>query len=99
MQTIILLIILFLLSIFSVLLYYKVKNSKLSKLQSGICPVCGAKPKEFYDETNNTTFKIDVIKARLLKNHGCSGASDIEYRCTQCDMREVHSQANEGCGI
>ncbi len=99
MQTILLLIILFLLSVFSVLLYYKTKNSKLSKLQAGICPVCGAKPKEFYDQTKNTTFKIDVIKAKLLKNHGCSGVREIEYTCTQCDMKEVHSEQNAGCGI
>lgn len=99
MQTIFLLLILFLLSIFSVLLYYKVKKSRLSKLQAGICPVCNAHPKEFYDHTNQTKFTVPVIKARLLKNHGCSGARDIEYKCTQCEMIEVHSEANDGCGI
>ncbi len=99
MQTIFTILILFLIVIFSVLLYLKQKTSRLEKLQNGICPDCGAEPKVFIDKETNTKFTNTPIKARLLKNHGCSGASDIEYRCSECELKEVHSQANRGCGI
>ena len=99
MQTVITLLILFLIAIFSVLLYYKQKNSRLEKLQNGICPDCGAEPKIYLDKETNTTFSNKPISTRLLKNHGCSGTVDIEYRCKMCELKEVHSQSGRGCGL
>ncbi|TLP38497.1 hypothetical protein [Arcobacter arenosus] len=100
MQTIIFLLLTFLIVIFSILLYYKNKHSRVDKLNNGECPTCGAKTKTFYDENTKTTFKQEVINARLLKGGGCSGVNDIEYTCKVCGMKEVYSQSgNSNCGI
>jgi len=93
MQTIIFLLLLFLIVIFSVLLYYKNKHSRVDKLNNGECPSCGEKTRTFYDENVKATFKQEVITARVLKNGGCSGVNDIEYRCKACGLKEVYSQA------
>ena len=92
MQTLIFLLLLFLISVFSILLYLKSKTSRLQKLNHGECPSCGEKTKTFYDDKTGSTFKVEVIKTKLLKNHGCSGVRDIEYSCTNCGLKEVHSQ-------
>lgn len=92
MQTIIFLILTFLITIFSILLYFKNKHSRVDKLNNGECPTCGQKTKMFFDENTNTSFKNEVITTRLLKNHGCSGVSEIEYRCKSCGLKEVYSQ-------
>lgn len=92
MQTLIFLIIAFLMVIFSILLYMKSKTSRVQKLNSGECPSCGERARVFKDEATGTNFKVDVIKARMLKNHGCSGVKDIEYKCSACGLKEVHSQ-------
>ena len=100
MQTLIFLLLVFLIVIFSVLLYYKNKHSRVDKLNKGICPSCGDKAKTFYDDRTRTTFKVDVIKARVLKNHGCSGVTDIEYTCKTCGLKEVYSQnSSSNCSI
>lgn len=99
MQTLVLILILFLISIFSVLLYFKSKNGRLQKLLNGECPTCGAKPKIFTDSKTNTTFRTEVISSRILKNHGCSGALDVEYTCSNCGIKEVHSTPNSSCGM
>ena len=93
MQTIIFLTLIFLIVIFSVLLYFKQKTSRLDTLNSGVCPACGSKTKIILDTDNNTEFKVPVIKQRLLQNHGCSGAIEIEYKCTECGLKEVHTQS------
>jgi RNase P subunit RPR2 len=92
MQTIIFLLILFLISIFSILLYYKNKHSRVDKLNTGECPDCGQKTRVFYDENTKTTFKSEVISTRLLKGKDCSGVKDIEYTCKSCGLKEVYSQ-------
>ena len=92
MQTVVFLLLLFLIVIFSTLLYYKNKHSRVDKLNKGICPSCGDKSKTFYDEKARSTFKVDIISTRVLKNHGCSGVSDIEYTCKTCGLKEVYSQ-------
>ncbi len=100
MQTIIFLLLTFLIVIFSVLLYYKSKHSRVDKLNSGECPSCGEKAKSFYDENTKTYFKQEVITAKMLKGGGCSGVNDIEYRCKACGLKEVYSQSgNSNCGI
>ena len=94
MQTLIFLLITFLIVIFSVLLYFKTKTGRVAKLNSGECPNCGEKLRTFIDQSTNTTFKVEVITTRLLKNHGCSGVMDIEYKCKSCGLKEVHSQSS-----
>lgn len=98
MQTLIFILLSFLFVIFSILLYFKLKTGRKEKLAMGICPVCGAEPKVFKDKFGNT-FKTDVIKSKLLKNHGCSGVIEVEYICNECGNKEVHAHTNGGCGI
>lgn len=92
MQTVIFLLIVFLIVIFSILLYLKQKTSRIDILNSGKCPVCGASTKIILDTENKTQFEVQVLKKRILKNHGCSGAVDIEYSCSDCGLKEVHTQ-------
>lgn len=91
MYTIVSLLILFLIVIFSILLYFKSKKSRQSDLENGICPRCEATAREFIDESTDVKFKTEVINFRVLKNHGCSGISEIEYRCNSCDLKEIHT--------
>lgn len=99
MQTLFLILILFLISIFSVLLYFKTKKSRLDSLNSGECPTCKEKRKIFTDKNTNTTFTQEVITSRVLKNHGCSGVVEIEFTCKNCGLKEVHQISNSGCGL
>ena len=92
MQTLVFLLLLFLIVVFSILLFIKNKHSRLDKLTKGICPTCGAKTKTFYDENTKTTFKSEAITAKVLRNGGCSGVNDIEYNCKVCGLKEVYSQ-------
>ncbi len=91
MQTIIFLTLTFLIVIFSVLQYFKSKNSRLDKLKSGECPDCKQKTKTFFDDNTKTTFTQEVISAKILKGGGCSGVPDIEYRCKACGLKEVYN--------
>jgi C4-type Zn-finger protein len=99
MQTLFLILILFLISIFSVLLYFKTKKSRLDSLNSGECPTCKEKRKTFTDKNTNTTFTQEVITSRVLRNHGCSGVVEIEFTCKNCGLKEVHQISNSGCGL
>ena len=75
------------------MLYLKQKTSRIETLNSGVCPDCGSKTKIILDRENDTEFKIPVITQRLLQNHGCSGALEIEYKCSECGLKEVHTQS------
>ncbi|MDY3200154.1 MAG: hypothetical protein RBQ84_04300 [Arcobacter sp.] len=97
MQTLIFILILFLISIFSVLLYFKTKKSRLDLLNSGECPTCKAKTKTFFDKNTNTTFTSEVINSRILRNHGCSEVVEIEYSCNNCGLKEIHSINSSSC--
>lgn len=100
METLFLLLILFLISIFSTLLYFKSKKSRLNLLNNQECPACGAKQTTFIDKNTNTTFTQDVIESRILKSHGCSGVVEIEYYCKNCGLKEIHSTNSlSSCGI
>ncbi|HIP13022.1 MAG TPA: hypothetical protein EYG97_00995 [Arcobacter sp.] len=99
MYTLISSLILFLISIFSVLLYFKSKKDRQYTLDEGTCPSCGETFKSFKDGATNTTFKVDVIKKRILKNHGCSGIIEIEYKCDSCGLKEVHNSVGQGCSL
>ena len=99
MQTLFIILILFLISIFSVLLYFKTTKGRLDTLNSGECPSCKEKRKTFFDKNTNTTFTSEIITSKVLKNHGCSGVVEIEYSCKSCGLREVHSINSSNCGI
>jgi ssDNA-binding Zn-finger/Zn-ribbon topoisomerase 1 len=100
MYTVLSLLILFLIAVFSVLLFFKLKNSRKTDLANGKCPACGESFKTFKDENTGTVFRTDVIKSRLLKNHGCSGTMEVEYRCSNCGLKEVHTVTHQNnCGI
>ncbi|RXJ85571.1 hypothetical protein [Arcobacter sp. CECT 8985] len=99
MQTLIFLLLSFLFVVFSILLYFKLKNQRISKLNSGECPDCKEKTRTFYDENTRTMFKNEVITKRVLKNHGCSGVVDIEYKCKNCNLKEVHQVPSNSCNM
>jgi len=99
MYTIITLLILFLIVIFSILLYFKSKKSRQADLDNGLCPQCGATAKEFVDNETGVKFQANAIKSRIIKNHGCSGISEIEYRCNSCELKEIHSSIGQGCEV
>lgn len=99
MQAILFILILFLIVIFSILLYFKTKHSRLDKLHRGICPTCGAEPKEFFDHIQNKKFFITAIESKLLTKNGCSGTVDIEYKCKECGQKEVHSESGGRCSL
>jgi hypothetical protein len=99
MYTIIAILLLFLIAVFSILLYFKSKKSRQEKLDTGTCPSCLAEPKSFKDENTGTLFKVDVIKKRVLKSHGCSGVTEFEYVCNNCGLKEVHTSVGQGCSL
>ncbi len=99
MDTFILILILFLGAIFSTLLYFKNRHSRVDKLNAGECPTCKAKSTIFFDKKTNTTFRNEIISSKVLKNHGCSGGVDIEYICKNCGTKEVHQAAGSQCGL
>lgn len=99
MYTTISILILFLISIFTILLYMKNKKSRLADFEQGICPNCHATTKRFKDENTQSTFAISPIESRVLRDGGCSGVSDVEYKCKSCGLKEVHSQIAGRCGI
>jgi len=69
---------------------YFISNSKKSLLfQNGICPFCGAKNSK--EQT--------VISAKILHSHGCSGISDVQFRCIECGEKLVVkiSNSNPSC--
>ncbi len=68
-------------------------------LDSGTCPSCFAEPKSFKDESTGALFKVEPIKKRVLKNHGCSGITEFEYFCTKCGLKEVHTSVGQGCSL
>ena len=98
MHNIVLLLIFFVLIILGILLFLKSKQIRISKLESGICPNCDAKPKQI--NTPSGLINIPVITTKLLKSHGCSGVADIEYYCKECEIKEVHTiPIRKSCGI
>ena len=99
MYTIIATLLLFLIVVFSILLLFKSKKDAQDTLEEGTCPSCNATYRTFKDNSTNTSFKVDVIKKRVLKNHGCSGVTEFEYTCTACGLKEVHNSIAQGCGI
>lgn len=91
MFTIVGILLLFLILFFSTLLFYKLKKTRQYELDSGKCPICGATPKSFKDENTGSLFIVESIKQRILKNHACSGIVEIEYKCNNCGLKEVHN--------
>lgn len=99
MQTLIFLLLTFLIVVFAIMQYFKSKTHRKESLNKGICPSCGAEPVVFEDKVKGTTFVNNPITSRVLKNHGCSGVIEIEYKCKQCGLKEVHSNQSGGCSL
>jgi len=99
LYTIIATLLLFLIVVFSILLLFKSKKDRQDILEDGTCPTCNATYRTFTDAKTNTSFKVDVIKKRLLKNHGCSGVTEYEYSCNSCGIKEVHNSIAQGCSL
>jgi hypothetical protein len=91
MQTLIFLLLLFLMAIFAVPLYLNQKTNRLKKLKNGICPSCGATPTQFFDEVNKVSFSTSAIKTEVLKKNCCGGETEIKYSCIKCGLIEVHT--------
>ncbi len=64
-------------------LYIRHKGEKLTKLQSGICPECGEQ----------------AVHPKSQRGGGCSGTTNITYRCDACGYEEDFNVAGGGCGI
>ena len=99
MYTIIAILLLLLIAIFSILLYFKSKKSRQALLDMGTCPSCHSETRSFKDEATGTLFKVNPIKKTILKNHGCSGIIEYEYNCTNCGLKEVHTSVGQGCSL
>lgn len=98
-QTFIFLLLSFLLVIFSTLLYFKNKTARKESFARGVCPSCGAEPIAIEDSIKGTKVTKKPIKSKVLKNHGCSGVIEIEYNCSNCGVKEVHTHQNGGCSF
>ena len=99
MYTIFGLLILFLIVIFSTLLYFKSKKTRQADLDNGICPACNAQTKSFKDPNTGVIFNVESIKSKILKSHGCSGIKEIEYTCNNCGLKEVHTSVGQNCSL
>jgi len=99
MYTIIGILLLFLISIFSILLFFKSKKSRQVLLDAGTCPLCNATTKSFKDEKTGALFHVEAIKQNVIKKHGCSGIVEIEYVCNNCGLKEVHNSVGRGCSL
>ena len=97
MYTIVGILLLLLISIFSILLFFKSKKSRQVLLDEGTCPSCNTTIKSFKDGNTGALFKVEVIKQKVLKNHGCSGIIEIEYKCNNCGLKEVHNSTGQSC--
>jgi predicted RNA-binding Zn-ribbon protein involved in translation (DUF1610 family) len=98
LNNVILLLALFVVIILSILLFMNIKKKRQEKLVAGICPSCGAEEKVI--KTKDQTLTIAVIDSKVLKSHGCSGVSDVEFRCKECGLKEVHAVPTHcACGI
>ncbi len=64
--------IIILLSVLAYYLYIRHKGAKLQKIEQGICPECGQK----------------TIALKTKKGGGCSGTSNVTYRCENCGYEE-----------
>jgi hypothetical protein len=99
MYTTISILLLFLISVFAILLYMKNKKQRLALLHEGTCPSCHEETKRFKDENTGAIFSVSPIESRILRGGGCSGVSDIEYKCNSCGLKEVHSEVAGRCGL
>jgi len=77
-------IVFLILSILGVVAYYlylKEKGDKLTKIERGMCPQC----------------EKDTIKIKRSKAGGCSGTTNIIYKCDFCGYEEDFN-ISKGCG-
>ena len=57
------------------------------------------KQKLFLTKLQKQLLEQEVIRSKILKNHGCSGVTEIEYRCSACGLKEVHQVSSAGCNL
>jgi len=67
MYTILTILIVFLIVIFSTLLYFNSKKSRQADLDNGVCPRCGATAKEFMDDDIIISYADIVYKKEVLE--------------------------------
>ena len=78
-------VVIVILTVLGVLAYYlflKEKGEKLSKIERGICPECDQ----------------DSIEVRRAKGGGCSGTTNVIYRCAHCGYEEEFNIGAGECG-
>jgi len=97
MYTVIAILLLFLIAVFSILLLFKSKKSNQELLENGTCPACNSTIQTFKDENTGSTFEVNPIKSNILKSHGCSGTVEVEYTCTKCGLKEIHTIYKQQC--
>ncbi len=86
MYTFIVITILVMLGVLAYYLYLRQKGEKLDKISRGFCPECDQKS----------------IQIRRSKSGGCSGTTNVIYRCENCGYEEefnVGGSCGSGCGI
>ena len=99
MYTFIAILLLLLASVVAVLLYYQIKAKRLQSFKKGVCPNCGAQTTTFFDNEKQITVSKTAITSRVLRSNGCSGGVQMEYRCKECDIKEVFNESSRGCGL
>lgn len=100
MQTLLFIFITFIVVLLLVYIFFKSKQNRLFKLLSGTCPSCLETKKVFFDKNTNSKFQQEIIKTHILKDHGCSGLKDVEFTCTSCGLKEIHTiNSQMGCNI
>ncbi|WP_281951256.1 hypothetical protein [Nitrosophilus kaiyonis] len=75
-------LILSILGVVAYYLYIKQKGEKLSKIEKGICPEC----------------EKESITVKRSKSGGCSGTTNVIYRCENCGYEEEFNVGASGCG-
>lgn len=79
-------------------LYFVQKKKNLDLFLKSTCPSCDATKTVFHTPENEKVY-FNPIEQKLIKNHGCSGVKEVEFRCKKCDFHQIHTLPNRGCGL
>ncbi|BCD68495.1 hypothetical protein [Nitratiruptor sp. YY09-18] len=82
MYTFVVLVIVVALGTLAYILFLQQKGKKLSKIQRGFCPECDR----------------ESITIKRSKSMGCSGTTNVIYRCEFCGYEEEFHITSGGCG-
>ncbi|MRI83652.1 MAG: hypothetical protein C6I00_04455 [Nitratiruptor sp.] len=72
MYTFVVLVVVTILGVLAYYLFLRQKREKLAKIEQGICPECEGAS----------------IEIGRIKGGGCSGTTNVIYRCSQCGYEE-----------